>query len=387
MTINIKVLHGFPTWLPLTQKWMYDQIRFLPSETECHVVTQKTENLDQFGLPHIHISKDNSQLTFFLRRVLMPFGKYGYSALISSVSKKHRANIFHSHFGNVGWQNARYLNQVNLKHIVSFYGFDVNFLPVSDPVWKERYYEMFGKIDGVICEGPYMAQNIMRWGCPEKKIFIHHLGVATDEIPFKPRSWNPSSPLNILIGASFQEKKGIPYALEALGHIQKEIPLKITMIGDANREERSQKEKVRIMEGIARFNLKSKILMLGFQPYPVLMKEAYDHHIFMSPSVTASDADTEGGLPVTLIEMMASGMPVVSTRHCDIPELVQHGETGLLSDERDVQSLVSNIRWLIQNHDVWLKILEKARRHVETEFNARLQGKKLSQIYHGIIQS
>jgi colanic acid/amylovoran biosynthesis glycosyltransferase len=385
--MSIAVLHSFPTWLPLTQKWMYDQIRFLPSETECHVVCEKIENVDQFGLPHIHISKDNWQLPLFLRRVLMRFGIYGYSALISRVSKKYRANILHSHFGNVGWQNARYLNRVNLKNVVSFYGFDVNFLPVSDPVWQERYREMFRKIDGVICEGPYMAKNIMKWGCPKEKIIIHHLGVAADEIPFKPRSWDPSSPLNILIGASFQEKKGIPYALEALGHIQKEIPLKITIIGDANNEARSQKEKRKIMDVIDRFNLKTKIRMLGFQPYSVLMKEAYEHHVFISPSVTASDADAEGGLPVTLIEMMASGMPAISTRHCDIPELIQNNETGLLSDERDIQGLVSNIRWLIQNHDVWLKMLEKARRHVEMEFNAKLQGKKLSHIYHGIIQS
>lgn len=378
------VLHGFPTWLPLTQKWMYDQIRFLPPEIECHVICEKVENLDQFGLPHIHISKDQLRLPRLLRRVLRRMGMNAYSSLVSKISKKYQARIFHSHFGDVGWQNMRFLNRVNLKHLVTFYGFDVNYLPVSQPLWQARYRELFAKIDGVFCEGPYMAKNIAKWGCPEGKIKIHHLGVTVDEIAFRPRSWDPSSPLNVLIAATFQEKKGIPYALEALGLLQKEVPLKITMIGDAHNEMRSQKEKRRIMEVIGRFNLKSSIRMLGFQPYSVLMKEAYDHHVFISPSVTASDADTEGGLPVTLIEMMASGMPVLSTRHCDIPELIKNRETGLLSDERDVQSLLLNFRWLIQNKNQWLKIGEQARRHVEEEFNARIQGEKLSLIYQGL---
>src|SRR5690606_39794503 len=67
---------------------------------------------------------------------------------------------------------------------------------------------------------------------------------------------------------------------------------------------------------------------LGYQPWRALMDAAYRHHVFLSPSITASDGDTEGGAPVGLIEMAATGMPVISSRHADIPEVIEHGVGG-----------------------------------------------------------
>ena len=98
------------------------------------------------------------------------------------------------------------------------------------------------------------------------------------------------------------------------------------------------------MAMIEKYNLRSKVRLLGYQPFSVMLEEAYGHHIFLSPSVTASDGDTEGGAPVGIIEMTASGMPVISTTHCDIPEVIQNGVTGLLAEERDVEGLIDNVR-------------------------------------------
>ncbi|MFW9825573.1 MAG: glycosyltransferase, partial [Candidatus Thorarchaeota archaeon] len=143
--------------------------------------------------------------------------------------------------------------------------------------------------------------------------------------------------------------------------------------------------KNKILKIIDRYKLYPKTRLLGFKPYPVLMKEAYSHDIFISPSVTAHDGDTEGGAPVTIIEMAAMGIPVVSTNHCDIPEIIKDGETGFLSDERDVNGLAKKLEWLINNNHKWLSIQEKARRHVEKEYNARLQGVRLSEIYRELL--
>jgi len=106
----------------------------------------------------------------------------------------------------------------------------------------------------------------------------------------------------------------------------------------------------------------------------------------MSPSVTAEDGDTEGGLPVTLIEMAASGMPVVTTDHCDIPELVVAGVTGLQAPERNVDQLAEHLRWLYQNPAKWHSIADAARNRVEAEFDASRQGVRLGQIYRELIQ-
>jgi colanic acid/amylovoran biosynthesis glycosyltransferase len=124
--------------------------------------------------------------------------------------------------------------------------------------------------------------------------------------------------------------------------------------------------------------------MLGFRPYAELLREAYEHHIFLSPSVTAEDGDAEGGAPVSLIDMAATGLILVSSRHCDIPEIVIHGETGLLSDERDIEGIAANIRWLAGNPGEWERMAAGSRARVEKEFDAQTQAEKLAAIYRKV---
>lgn len=230
-----------------------------------------------------------------------------------------------------------------------------------------------------------MANCIVDLGCPREKVKVHHLGVDVDGLGYKPRSWERGQKLRVLIAGAFREKKGIPYALEALGRLRDTVPLEATIVGDADAEPRSQQEKSRILDVIKRFKLESVVRRLGFQPHGRLLAEAYSHHVFLSPSVTASDGDTEGGAPVGIIEMAATGMPVVATTHCDIPEVIQDGQTGLLAQERDVEGLGGKIVWLLDNPEKWKGLTDRARGHVEKEYNAKIQGKRLSRIYTEIL--
>jgi len=167
-----------------------------------------------------------------------------------------------------------------------------------------------------------------------------------------------------------------------LGLVREKFPaLEVTIIGDASADPRSQVEKAKIVEGIKESGLGSRCRLLGYQPYPVLIEEAYRHHIFMAPSLTASDGDTEGGAPVTLIEMAATGMVVLATRHCDIPSVVIHDQTGLLVDERDVEGLAAGLRWVVGHPDRWREMTEAARARVEAEYDVVKESAKLAQIY------
>ena len=66
-----------------------------------------------------------------------------------------------------------------------------------------------------------------------------------------------------------------------------------------------------------------------------------------------SDGETEGGAPVTLIEMSAYGMPVVSTLHCDIPEVILDNRSGFLVPERDADALAERLEFLIAHPQKW----------------------------------
>ena len=90
--------------------------------------------------------------------------------------------------------------------------------------------------------------------------------------------------------------------------------------------------------------------------------------VLLAPSVTAANGDEEG-IPVVIMEAMAHGLLVVSTRHSGIPELVSHGESGLLVAEHDSEALGNCLVMLHERPDMWMGMIEKARQRVEEAFD------------------
>ncbi|MFN0315993.1 MAG: glycosyltransferase [Burkholderiales bacterium] len=376
------VVQNLPCWLPLTATWLYNQVRYLPLSTNSWIVCESTDNLQQFPIGNIDSLRDHPRWAQLFDKGVRRLGLRRHLAHLVCAIKERDAAILHSHWGDVAWRALGAARKAQVRHIATFYGKDVNHLPQSDPRWRERYHELFMHVDMVLCEGPHMARCIVALGCPPNKVRVHRLGVEVASIPFRPRMWSGKDSLRVLIAASFREKKGIPYALEALATVQRELPgLEITIIGDASDDVRSHPEKAKILEVVEKRGLKTKTRMLGYQPHSVVFEEAYKHHIFISPSVTARDGDTEGGAPVTLIDMAATGMPILSTTHCDIPSVILHGRSGLLSEERDIGGLVEHMRWLVANPQRWQGLVEEGRRHVEAEFDAAKQSAKLGDVY------
>ncbi len=377
------VLHSTFRWLPQTQTWLYNQIRYLPPEVENHVVCERSENLDQFPFPHLYNLDNCPPWQRYWEKGLRKLGLHHHLPFVRQQAKRVKADMLHSHFGHLGWTNLAVAQQMGIPHVVTFYGEDVNRLPQQDPRWHDRYRRLFEQCDRVLCEGPFMANSVVKLGCPPDKVQVHHLGISLDQIAFQPRTWQPGEPLRVLIAASFREKKGIPDALAALGQLQTDLPLEITIIGDASNDPASQLEKEKILTAIAQYQLKPRLL--GYQSHATFFAAAYQHHVFLSPSVTASNGDTEGGAPVSIIEAVATGMPVVSTRHCDIPEVLRNPHRELLAAERDIPGLVNQLLWLTEHPQAWHHLVQAGRAHIEAEFDARVQGQRLATIYRNLI--
>ncbi len=184
----------------------------------------------------------------------------------------------------------------------------------------------------------------------------------------------------MLIAGRFTEKKGIPYAMRALGEVSRAgISLKVTVIGNAEGAE-GEIEKQRILAAVREAGLSDHVAFLGSRTYEEFLEEGYRHHIFISPSVTAADGDTEGGAPVSILEMAAAGLPVLSTRHCDIPDVLGASNRALLSPERDSEALAEACLALLAMRD-WSQIAAENRALVERDFDCRHQGERLAQIY------
>lgn len=386
MSVLPIVLHSFPVWLPQTQTWMYSQVAELQRlGVDTHVVCERTENLDQFGVANIHCLTDEPAWRQILDKGLRKLQVRRHLGYLVQVGRKTGAQIVHSHFGNIGWANLGAVRKLGAKHVVTFYGLDVNKLPTQFPVWRKRYHQLFSEADLFLCEGSHMARCIIELGCPERKVNVQHLGVDVERFEFKPRQWQPGETLRVLIAASFREKKGIPYAIEALWLLSKKVAIELTIIGDADAEPASQQEKAKILHALESTGLKANTRLLGYQPHSVMLQEAYAHHVFLHPSVIAVDGDTEGGAPVSIIEMLATGMPVVSTTHCDIPEVVGSDLHHLLAPERDVEALVACLNTLIQNPLRWHEWAQAGRHRIEAEYHKGKQAERLLAHYKKLV--
>jgi colanic acid/amylovoran biosynthesis glycosyltransferase len=382
MDEKLTVIHQCAVWLEITQTWLHNLVKYLPADVDSHVVCRSARNRQHFPGMQIHAFKEESFGRYLAYRIRYLLGNKRHAPYLQSKIAELNADLVHSHFGNNGWKAMDAVIGAGRPHFVSFYGQDVSKLPRDNPAWLGRYRELFNAPrTRFICEGNHMAKCLVAMGCDASRIHVHHLGVEIDQIPFQPRQWLPGEPLKVLMAASFREKKGLPYAIEALGRIRQRQPLELTIIGDAGKDKAGQNEKQRILDAIDRGGLGPYTRRLGYQPQKLLWDEASRHHLFLSTSVSASDGDTEGGAPVALIDMAASGMAIVSSFHCDIPEVIRHGETGWLAEERNVDDIVKAIERWLNNPGGWAAMLAAGRQHVESQYHAVTQGQHLAAIY------
>lgn len=370
-------------FLPVTENWIFRQIANLDSYESivyCHGIA----NLDAFPVRELRDFGEGrlSDLYGFSNRVANEV--FGMNPFIKYALRRDRPDVVHAHFGPSGYFMSRTRSVERFGLVTTFYGDDLSRLPDQKPRWRLRYQRLFLDGDLFLIEGPHMRNRLISLGCPEDKARVHRLGIDLDMIRWKPRTLGPDGQVKVLASASFREKKGLVYAIEAFGMAMRHSPglnMSLTVIGDSTGTESEEAEKAKILMAIREFELEDVVRLVGFRPYTYFIEELYKHHLFLSPSVTASNGDTEGGAPVSIIEASASGMPVLSTTHCDIPGVVLDGVTGFLADERDSVALAEKLVELVTDPSRWAAMGQSARRHIERDFDARKQGFALAAIY------
>jgi len=292
--------------------------------------------------------------------------------------RRRGAALLHAHFGPVGYQALRLRADLALPLVVSFYGFDASQLPRT-PVWRDHLAKLFREGDRFLALGRDMANRLQALGCPSHKVLIHHVGVDPDRIPFAPRQWpGEEEQVRLLFCGRLVEKKGVLHAVTAFARVaDRWRSLVLNVVGDGP----MRGELHRVVRGL---DLEGRVRILGALSYEEMLDEMARAHLFVLPSVTAADGDMEG-TPMVLMEAQASGLPVLSTRHADIPEVVPHGESGYLVAESDTESLADCMRCLLSHPDSWPTFGQAGRRHVERHYNVHRLARELDVIYGDLL--
>jgi colanic acid/amylovoran biosynthesis glycosyltransferase len=130
-----------------------------------------------------------------------------------------------------------------------------------------------------------------------------------------------------------------------------------------------------------------KVFFIEGVEFARLHKFMRDYQVFIHPSCYSQSRDCEGGAPIVLLDAQATGMPVIATRHCDIPDEVVDGATGLLSAEGDVCGLTSSIqRFYNMDTAEYDRFATAAREHVMRRHDAEPCAAALEKVYGEVIE-
>ena len=393
--LNMKIAYVLPMFPKLSESFILNEIVELlkkghdvrifsmhgPMEDVMH------EEVDAYGLlQRTHYFRRNQifavnffkLLKYFLKALVQDLYNLKISksrlkqdlklAYFATIMEEKNIELIHAHFGVIGNYSIRLRQLLKKPLIVSFYGFDA---AIAD---STTYAELFKSEKVITVLSNDMKKDLIRLGCSEKKLIIHHLGVDLNKFSYNERHTNPSEKIKFLCVGRFVEKKGIIYAIKAFSKLlleHKNIELRIIGDGEMRKE---------IENLIHDLEIQNEVILLSSLPHSKVIEEMHSSHIFILPSITAGNGDKEG-TPTVLMEAQATGMPVISTYHAGIPEVVIDGKTGYLVKEKDVNSLYKKIDYLIEHPELWNELGKNGRKHIEEKYNISKQVAILEEIY------
>lgn len=280
-----------------------------------------------------------------------------YLEWVNSIAKRERAVILHAYFAPLGWRLLETRRRLGMPLVVTFLGDDV--APavgpwwwwlirsgMDPPDWPARMRELFAEADLMLVEGPLLRQRLIDLGCPPAKVCVQRIALPLDRMaPRGPHENREDRPLVILFAGRFCEQKGLLYALEAVRELSLEgRRIEFRIVGDETLTQGNYA--ARVYAFVRAHRRLGCVRLLGFLNHDDYLRELRGADVFLHPSVVDRDGVGEGGAPTTILEAQALGVPVVSTLHCDIPNVTSPGESALLVPERDSAALANALRRL-----------------------------------------
>jgi len=253
------------------------------------------------------------------------------------------------------------------KLVSAFRGFDATNLIKKNP---KIYSTLFNVCDLLLPVCNFFKDCLIQADCPKEKIKVHHSAIDCKQFIFKPRIKNMNT-INIVTIARLYPLKGHKYAIRAVANlIKKNINISYTIVGDGWLKEKLSK----LIENLG---CKEKINIVGEKSHEEIVEILNKAHIFLLASHTTQDFITEG-VPNALMEAMACELPVISTYHGGIPELVKDGVSGFLVPEKNILALTHKLEYLILHPELWPILGSAGKSQVLKKYNIEVNNEKLA---------
>jgi len=275
--------------------------------------------------------------------------------------------VLHAHFGPDGLAARSIAKKLNIPLITTFHGFDITIDSPTNNYRKNRH-KIFEESQYVIAVSDFVKQQLLKKGCPKEKIILHYIGVDTAQ--FTPATHKKEGTL-VFVGR-LVDKKGCEYLIRAMNYVEKSCPgATLRIIGDGP-----------LKEDLKELALSSNanIIFTGRLTTNEVKREVQKASILCAPSITTENGDQEG-LPISIMEALACGTPVISSYSAGIAEAIQDGFNGFLLQEKDVFGLAEKITGLLNNNALQQEMKNNARNTALSKFDLSSQCANLEQIY------
>lgn len=352
------------TFLKREMRHIYRQVTGL-RDFHTFVMTKSRENADAFPfsdievLPRPRINFVSRFYKKYFQRLEPVFYRGEYDQLDSVLSRRH-ADLLHVYFGHTGVHLLPFMRNWPKPSLVSFHGMDI-MLRDEEPGYNDRLRELLSTVPLVLARSESLSTRLVELGCDPRKIRINRTGVPMDGFPYFERLLPADGGWRMIQASRFIEKKGLEITLKAFADFRRKYPnAELVLAGEGPLEGR-------LKEAVQRLGIAQAVCFAGFLGQRELAAAYRSAHLFLHPSQTTEAGDQEG-VPNSMLEAMASGLPVVATRHGGIPEAVESGQDGLLVPERDSPALAAALFEIADNAGIYQTFSRNAAVSVREKF-------------------
>lgn len=292
----------------------------------------------------------------------------------------NKYDIILCQFGPLGKQFVNHRKKLNFKAkiVTCFRGYDMSqTIRYNGPdVYRQLFKE--GDLFLPVCD--YFKEKLINLGCDPKKIMVHHSAIDPARFMFVSDRSDRVDTAHIVSVCRLVPKKGIEYAIRAVGELVKKYPsLQYHIVGNG-----MLKEKLGRL--IAQQKLEKNVKLLGWKTQKEVIEELNDADLVVLPSVTAQDGNEEG-IPNALKEPMSMGIPVVGTYHAGLEELIKDDVSGYLVEQRDVSELALKMDLLIANPGIRKRMGVEGRKTIEEEYDVEKLNDRLVEIFYALLEA
>jgi colanic acid/amylovoran biosynthesis glycosyltransferase len=377
------VVASFCTYfLKAEMQHIYRQITSL-KRVDSFVIAKFRENTELYPFHDVELLEkpkikwiDRGRLKYLRRAPALIYR--GEFEVVRRVLLRRDPDLMHVYFGNTGVHLLPLIERWDRPCVVSFHGMDVQ-RRETERGYEANLSKLLRLVPLVLVRSQSIAERLVVLGCDPKKIRLNRTGIPLDGFPYRTRAVPADGEWTIVQACRLVPKKGLGTALRAFARFIERFPkARFLIAGDGPllRE---------LEELVGQLGLQQSVSFLGFLAQSDLRALYEKGHIFMHPSELPPDANQEG-VPNSMLEAMASGLPVVATSHGGIPEAVTDGVNGLLVPERDDEGLANSLLKMVQDPACWKTMGASASETVAAEFAQARQVDSLESAYFEVME-